>query len=212
MAMTFSTLVASKDTVGSIKRWLNFTLVDSEELLSDAQAYIWGAMRVREMSRASTLAVAAAADSVAIPSDLLDPGVLLNEDGSKIELTSAIALMRFRQRETDGTTSEASFFSMWAMDRSLILFDAKADAAKSLPFVYTARPEALSASNETNFLTDRYPGILRAACLMHGASYRSDDEKYARYKMQADELIARANTEADLALRGAIFPVEIVDA
>lgn len=210
--MTFATLTGGKSEPGSIKRWINFDLIEADEVLRDAEAYIAGAMRVREMKATASVTVALHAQTASLPTGFLDPIGLLNPDGSKIDLLDVGALLRWRQRDGNNETIRQPTFLFYAIADEIMHFDVAAETAMTLTMSYWRRPPALSVSNQTNFLTERFPGLLRAACLMHAADYRSDDEKYVRYKARCDELIARANTEADLALKGAIFPVEIADA
>lgn len=210
--MTYTTLTGAKNTAGSIKHWINFDLIEPDEILRDAEAYIYGAIRTREMRSIASIAVTLGGSTAALPTGFMEPGVLLHPDNERIRLTTIDNLARKRLRDGDDVLIRAPYFTWYAIADELLHFDVAAEAAITLTYTYYKRPAALSEANQTNFLTDRYPGLLRAACLMHAADYRSDDEKYARYKMRCDELMARASAEADLALRGAEYPVEIMDA
>jgi hypothetical protein len=52
--VNYSTLVADKTVAGSIKRWVNYGQIDSETVLTEAQALIYSMLRAREMRQAST--------------------------------------------------------------------------------------------------------------------------------------------------------------
>jgi hypothetical protein len=77
-------------------------------------------------------------------------------------------------------------------------FDCKADEARRLDLVFFKRLALLSASNPTNFLTTRYPNMLRVACQAGAASFMKDTEEFQAREAELIALIQAANAESDL--------------
>lgn len=91
----------------------------------------------------------------------------------------------------DGTPSHVAVFN------ELFQFDCKADEARKLDLAFYKTPTALGASNTTNFLTSRYPNILRVGCQAGAASFEKDEE-YEKKLAELVGLIEAANAESDL--------------
>ena len=68
--------------------------------------------------------------------------------------------------------------------------------------MYFALPTALSVSNETNFLTTRYPTLLRHACMFKGAEHMKDAQQAATYMQLAEVALAEAMRTNDMWRRG----------
>lgn len=201
MAFDFPTLAGAKTLPGSIKYGVNYEKVDPEGCILDAEAYIYGTLRCREMKFGTALAVPQGASAVAVPANYLDPlDIVVNETGDDVVQATEKTLNRLRIADA-GTigTGPPSVFSVW---NEAFQFSTAADRAYTLALVYYGTPAALSSDNPTNFLTRRYPTILRAACLMAAGALMSDDPIYQREKARTDELLARALVENDYALRG----------
>lgn len=60
----------------------------------------------------------------------------------------------------------------------------------------------LSPSNLTNFLTNRYPHLLRRACVTMAADYMKDSGEYQKNLSQLTALVEAVNVENDMAMRG----------
>lgn len=200
--MDYVTLVGAKTLDGSIKGWVNYEKISATSALTEAQAYIYGAMRSREMKGSATLALAAGASFVAHPADYLDPLSLTiaSEAGTEISQRTEAELARLRVY--DDASLSTGLPCWYAVYDDRFNFEVAAEDACTLALVYYRRPAALSESNPTNFLTTRYPGILRAACLMAAFDQMSDDAAYSRTKGRLDEMLARSAVEQDFALRG----------
>lgn len=80
----------------------------------------------------------------------------------------------------------------------LFQFECKADAQRKYDLVYYKTPTLLSTSNPTNFLTSRYPHIVRIGCLAGAASYMKDDAEEAKQLAKLTGLCDAANAESDL--------------
>lgn len=96
-------------------------------------------------------------------------------------------------------------FAVW--DEKL-KFDAAFDQNRTLQLPYFKRPALLSATNQSNFLTNRYPRLLRTACQASAADFMKDTEEYNKSLAALQGLVQSTAAENDLFLRGAIFGTE----
>lgn len=192
MTMTYSTLVADKPTAGSIKYATNYEKIDVEGVLLDAQAWIYDAMRVREMIATTNLAVAVGDSSIALPDGFLDPiSVQDITNGVSMVLKTEDRLEEIRTYQSGVLTSGTPAYL--SITGTAFELDCRADAAMTIRLLYFRQPDFLSASNETNFLTTRYPHVLRKTVEAFVFSSRNDDANYARCAQQATAMIAKAN-------------------
>lgn len=67
----------------------------------------------------------------------------------------------------------------------------------------------LSSTNQSNFLTDRYPHLLRTACVTAAADFEMDDTEYQKGLARLQVLVQRIAVESDGMLRGMELDPEI---
>jgi hypothetical protein len=60
----------------------------------------------------------------------------------------------------------------------------------------------LSATNPTNFLTNRYPHLLRRACMASAADFMKDNEEFQKHASVLTQMIQAVNAENDMQWRG----------
>lgn len=206
--MRYSLLVAPKSEKASIRYWINHSEIDAEGVLRDAQAYIYGAMRTREMRARSLFNLTIGQEQDDLPARFLDPIHFLYRDGAgDIQLTDTGSLERLRAYETAGTVPPGRP-QAYSLDGTLMRYDFKPTTAWPVLFQFYQRPVWLGPGVETNWVTERYPNVLRAACLMGANDIRQETVESKKWKAATDELIARANIENDYELRGARFGSE----
>ena len=68
--------------------------------------------------------------------------------------------------------------------------------------MYYDTPAALGSGNETNFLTIRYPILLRSACMMRAYEHMKQTALATGYMQKAMADINEANVTSDMARRG----------
>lgn len=93
----------------------------------------------------------------------------------------------------------------WAIWDEEMKFDTAFDQAAVCKLLYFRQPLLLSATNQTNFLTVRYPNLLRVACLAAAAQYMKDDTEYSKNVQALTGLIGSIAAADDLSYRGATF-------
>lgn len=99
----------------------------------------------------------------------------------------------------------ASSPTRWAVwDEQLKIDCALVDPITFKLLYYRSKP-LLSATNPTNFLTDRYPILMRKACQAASADYMKDDVEYKKQVEALSGLISSTAAQDDLIYRGAEF-------
>lgn len=93
---------------------------------------------------------------------------------------------------TVGTPTQVAVFA------ERFQFDCKADTTRVFELVYFQKPPLLSVATPTNFLTVRYPNIVRVACQAGAASFMKDAEEFQARAMELLALCNNANAESDL--------------
>jgi hypothetical protein len=205
--MDYTTLVATKDTVGSLKYWVNHEFVPADEILKDAQAEIYSRLRTREMRVSTPLSITIGMSEIALPADFLDPLSLKDQYKSDIRLLSPDALEDQRVLDASGNLIQ-SLISDYAIFDEKFKFDTASSLATTFSLIYYARPVDLSGSNTTNFLTKRYTHLLRACLLKHAYAFRKAWDESERYARELEQQFQKIEVNDDLSARGMNDPEE----
>jgi len=206
MAMTYTSLVADKTTVGSIKYWINYARLDSDTVLAEAQATIFQRLRVREMRTLDTSIVTTVTDyREPLPARFLEARVLRSvEDNLEYEQRSPADLIARRQFDATGTLIDGppQYFAIFD---EMLQFEARFTIPVTLHLLCFKSPALLSSGNPNNFLTDRLPHVLRVACLAQAADFMRNDTEYQKQITKLEALIEVTNGEADMTDRMASY-------
>jgi hypothetical protein len=100
----------------------------------------------------------------------------------------------------------AVWFGIWNEN---IYFDVGFSQTTLCKMQYYQSLPLLSSTNQTNFLTNRYPHLLRTACMAAAADYMKDDIEYQKGVMRLQALVQQVNIENDMSLRGMELAPEI---
>src|SRR5215471_19937752 len=197
MPMTYASLVADKNTVGSIKYWINYSRIDSDTVLAEAQALIFQRLRVREMRTLDTsISVVATDYQKALPAHFLEARLLCSvPDNLEYKLRSGSEVMARRQFNADGTLTDGppQFFAIFD---EMLQFEARFTTSQTLHLLCCKSPALLSGANPSNFLTDRFPHLLRTACLVQAADFMRNDTEYAKQTQRLEALVQATNAES----------------
>lgn len=292
MAMNYTSLLADKETAGSIKNWVGYSLIDVETILEEAQSMIYGALRVREMKTVWSFGIAAGGSKIALPDRFLEPlgdikditnnfdlvqrdqpviegarvydstisgsfpasafttvagsnlvdvnlpshgltqgsmivpagvaivgGINLNtaceivsiDDTSNltISLGDTVAASTATGGGSSATYTADKLISgmpgAWAIFDECLNFDVARDDAANFRLPYIRSPALLSASNPSNWLTNRYPKLLRVATTAAAAEQMKDDEEFQKQSATLSALIQGINIENEMFLRGGSY-------
>lgn len=200
--MNYTTLTGSVTTAGSIRYAINFARVDADGILEEAQEWIYQRLRVRQMMATANVSISSAASTASFPTGYLDP-IQFGIPGhvNTLRLKDAEWFRSHLGWDEDAALPEGPP-SYWCDFDTTIQFDTKADQAYTAKMVFFKKPDLLSGSNETNWLTDRYPTLVRRACLMFSAESRKEYEMMNNAELKALQLIEDIKVESDLAMRG----------
>jgi hypothetical protein len=202
--MDYTTLVAAKTTAGSIANWVNRGDLPVTDILAEAEAWIYQRLRVREMQQIATLTFAEDASSAALPDGFLDPiQYEPRQWGGPLEYVHEAALLA--PTDDDGNPYEGTP-SRWTVMGETAYVDVTCVEAFSGRLLYYKQPDALSGSNLTNFLTRRYPALVRKACMGKAFEHGKDTARTTQYLAMAEAEIKEAARTNDLARRGQTYP------
>ena len=99
--------------------------------------------------------------------------------------------------------------AQWSIWDEKVKFDVAAEAATAFKQLYYRSPALLSATNTSNFLTSRYPRLVRTATQAAAADFMKDDTEYQKAVAALGNLIQSIAVEQDLLYRGADIEVDI---
>jgi hypothetical protein len=209
MTMNYTTLVGARSIEGSIRNWVNRETTPSTTVLTEAEALIYQELRVRPMQQVVTGVLAADADAI----DLASEAPRFRQPISFFFTATATVVRHwpaFRpldevlqdwEWDSDGNRVDG-LPDKWSYEGDNLQFDKPTDVARPWRLTYYGALAPLSVSNETNFLTSRYPTLLRCACLAITASFDKDDKEEAKWVAKLGQQIQRANVDGDLELAG----------
>jgi len=96
----------------------------------------------------------------------------------------------------------------WSIWDDQVKFNAAFDEAAVMSMLYYRLPDSLSATNTTNFLTIKYPRLLRVASLAIAAEFMKDDAEYNKQVAALQAMIRQTAITDDFSYRGASFGTE----
>jgi hypothetical protein len=200
MPLNYLDLIGPKTTAGSLLNFVNYRKVPVEVVVEEAQALIFQRLRVREMKSDLTLVtLPAGQSSVALPAGFLEAITMRDREGMNMipdRFVSDDELARHYVYENDVLISSVP--TRVAVFGEKLQFECRADSARKYDLVYYKTPELLSANNKTNFLTSRYPHILRTACQAGAANFMKDTEEFTARYAEMTGYCNDANAESDL--------------
>lgn len=207
MAINYDTLVASKDTQGSILNRINYARLDPEQILDEAEGMLYTHLRTREMRKEATFTIPAGVDFYPVPDRFMDPISLYSSDQLyNVTLIPEFELHRIRVFTNgvleQGTPFSYALFGPDDSDAMHINFDFKTSEEERYRYLFFQQPAPLSSSNQTNFITSRYPQLMWAAIEAMAFNIRHDDANYERSMQRFFQHVERINLADDYSRRG----------
>ena len=214
--MDWNTLTAASTTAGSLANWANKSTITSgaggvaDAIIQEATSWIYQSLRHWLMlTPPTTGTMTIGTDTIAVPDDMLEPDVFMITGVYKQTLVQKTQEEVLANWQYDGSGTRVNQQPvMYFFNQSYIQLDSPPDQAYPYALTYFQQPAALSDSNPTNFLTSRYPRLLRAACMMGVAEWAKEAGQGTfdrTYWMQiAQEALDKAQTDSDRAKRAAV--------
>jgi hypothetical protein len=198
--MDYNSLIAPKPAAGALASWVNYAQLDAVTIVAEAQALLYARLRTREMRALDTSIAIATNDSVkALPASFLELIRPLRDNQNNFYVLKTQGELMMRRAYDGNGNLIAGQPIAFAIFGEALNFDAAFVAGgmtlqlmcyKSLPLLSVASP--------SNFLTSRYPHLLRRACLMLVADFMADDQAYARNLAKLEADIETVNAENQL--------------
>lgn len=200
--MNYEELVADKTTLNSIRGWTNWSVAPAESILAEAEAVIYAKLRSSEMEALDAGTIAEGDTSLELPVDFISAKSFRRVGESAGEIT-VLDRQHFEERlalDTDGSYFAASPTECTIYGTpATAYFNTAADADVSYRLLYFAQPAPLSVSNQTNWLTSRYPLVIRATCLWLGFLFKKELQLAQVWASIAAGLMDAVNGNGDLA-------------
>jgi len=211
----YNDLIAAKGTVGSIKNWVNNDEIPSATIVTEAEASIYRSLRVREMITRTTGTLTTSVDNIPLPSDFQDAvRFMFTATG-----TTAKFVPEFKSLPVvldawnyDGTARATGLPRYWGLTGTSMQFNDPADKNYPWHLEYYRIPPALSTAtaSSTNFLTSRYPKLLRAVCLVEAYEWLRNEKEKMYWQAVAAREIVEVSRSADLAQTDIELTMEVV--
>lgn len=195
--MDYTTLVSDRETYGSIKSFINYSRIDPDIILDEAEAWIYAKLRVPDMRTVASVSISSGASTASLPTGFRSsihfgiPGI--------IHTIKLVDVEFFRSRlgwDEDGVLPEGQP-TYWCRHDELIQMNYLADQAYTAKMTYYKTPTALSGSNTTNWLTTKYPTLLRKVCTMFAADERKEYDTRDRCEAEAMRMIQEIKVETE---------------
>lgn len=199
---TYTILSGAQTVVGSIRYWVQHTDLAVDQILEQAQQYIFMKLRVREMRVSETIAIATDESTLVIPTGFQDP-ISLRLYGDSEDLDYVHETMLSRQYDDDGTL-QSGRPQRWAIFDELIQFDQPSDDDIGGKLIYYGTPTFIASGTETNILTTRYPTVLLDTLIAFGYKQRKRDN-FASQLALAEKAIMDVNAADDMGRRGQLL-------
>lgn len=96
----------------------------------------------------------------------------------------------------------------WAIFDEAINFDVAFQDQTNFRLPYFRSPALLSATNQSNWLTNRYPKLIRVATTAAAAEQMKDDEEYQKGITALNNLVQAINAENEMFMRGGDYETD----
>ena len=195
--MDFTTLVSSRDTDGSIRNWANYARLPSAQILVEAEAWIYQRLRVREMLTTATGNITSGS-TISMPARFRAPKHFMftgvNHAPVILKTQDFVREAFTYDANGDRATGKPQYFYM---DGTNVNFELAVDQTYAYDFLYYQALAALDSTTTTNFLTDRYPTLLRSACMFRAFQFMRNTGQMQHWLAEAQREVFEANQEGD---------------
>jgi len=165
----------------------------------DSAFYVTGATAFNGVTLNGTFPINGITDANDFTIDISSLGTTPNTSGSG----GGSAVNYICDSLTQGTPI---FFGIWDEQ---IKFDQAFFQTSLCRLQYYHSLPLLSATNQSNFLTKRYPKLIRHACMAAAAEFMKDDTEYQKWLTRLQQAIEAVSMENDMQYRGLELDPEI---
>ena len=224
--MNWTTLTGVKTVAGSIANWLNNSTITSgpggvaDVIVQESTLLIYQRLRHWRMLTSPISGTLTGGptnytvDYIAVPSDMIEPFMFTLTGTNQQILTEKPYEDIVRYWQFDGSGNRVPQQPLiYSFNDTNIVFDSPPDQPYPYALMYYQYPPPLSGTNNTNFLTNVYPRLLRASLMLQATEWAKDsgvgtfDRTYWSQVFEAE--LVNAQTDASHARRatgaGAVF-------
>lgn len=207
MVMSYTTLVASQTTAGSIANWINHgsVVASADTIVGEAESFVYRRLRHFRMLTSTTGSMSLSNQFIALPSDYLEDKTLYVTGVNYQKLTRKTLEEVLASYSYDGSGNLVPAQPLiYFNDQNNLNFDSLPDQTYPYQLFYYQQPAALSTSI-TNFLTSTYPRLMRCACMAAACEFMKDNGmgNYDRtyWDQLAEQEVQMAQVESDRSQR-----------
>lgn len=217
--LSWTILTSASTTPGSIANWLSKNDITSgangvaDFIIGEAESWIYRRLRHWKMQttpQSISLTVDVPTLTIASFAGFLEPLSIwyLNNGGPYWLVQKDPSQVYQSWSYNSNNTRVSNPPVIYSFNQTYIEFDSPPDQTYPGFLTYYKQPEALSESNPTNFVTDLYPRMLRAACMASACEWAKDDGQGNFDRTYWDQIaeveIEKAKAESDRARRGTV--------
>lgn len=210
--MDYNTLIAGRQTVGSVSNWINATSVDAATVVGEGMQWIYQRARIRQMITSTTGTATASATSLTLPTTYRSPKHFQWTGTARgfpdyVPLEEVYASQSWDNNGVIVTGKPRK----WSTDALLMVFDTATDVAYPFVFSYYQDLPALTTSgtNTANIFTSRYPRLVRSALMFMGFEFLKDKTNQDYWYKVALAEIDACNRDDDLEKEGEILTMVV---
>ena len=197
--MDYTNLIAGKGVDGSIQNWINNDRVSATTVLTEAEAWIFRRLRVRQMIATQSATMTKDVDTVALPTGFRAPiwFTITGTEHQVLDMEPEQEVEAAFEYDGDGNRLSAKP-QIFYVAATTLQMNAPALLAYTYRLVFYQTLTALGPTNGTNFLTDVAPRLLRCCCLAFASEFMKNDADREYWLAQAAGEIDTLNAEDDL--------------
>ncbi len=208
--MDYTTLISGRQDDGSIKNWVNDSLVPVEQLIVDAENWIARRLRVREMRTRKTGTLSIGTETLATPTRYLGSTNLVFTGIYKAEVKrqpehEIIAAYGY---DGDGVRVNAKPRTYY-VDKANFYFNSPPDIAYPYLLTYYEKIAELTDTLPTNVLTDSFSYLLRCVLLFMANEFLKDTGEESRWRQKGEAEIVMLNRETDMEREGEDLVIKV---
>lgn len=187
-----------KTTEGSIRQWINNSTVPPGTILTEAEAWLYERIRTHEMLKIDTsLTMSVGVATLTLPSDFLQARSFFITGGADFSYGRLRPKMPEEVEASFGYNGATRVNTRpdiyYVHGGTTIEFDVPADKTYTTRLLYYAIPTALGSGNTINFLTQRYPRLLRAVCVAFANEFLKDQKEKLYWLQLAMAIVQEVN-------------------
>ena len=175
----------------AIANWLARSDLTSaiDDFIDLAETRIYSELRLRFMEEAYSVSTATTA---ALPTDFLEWKYLYTDGTPTQWIDIKPAQWIYQHYEIRSAEGKPQFA---AMDDETLIFGPYPDGTYTIKGTYYMKQTALSASNETNWLTNNAPDLILFGALLESAPYIGDDARMMLWQARYEQAIERVKKQ-----------------